>query len=82
MREYMRTRPRGVKSSLVRAAHNAINNAIRDGNLTRPTVCENGCTGKVIEAAHIDYSQPFLVRWLCRSCHRRWDQADPKGDVR
>jgi hypothetical protein len=72
----------GPKSQPVRRAHNAINNAIRDGKLLRPSVCENGCTGKLIEAAHIDYSQPFLVRWLCRPCHRKWDHAEPKGDHR
>lgn len=32
----------------------------------------------LIEAAHYDYSRPLDVRWLCRSCHRRWDHADPK----
>lgn len=24
-----------------------------------------------VEAHHVDYSNPFLVSWLCRSCHRR-----------
>jgi hypothetical protein len=53
--------------------------AIRDGVLTRPDTCEScGVSGGKIEAAHSDYSRPLDVRWLCRSCHRRWDHAEPK----
>lgn len=32
-----------------------------------------------IEAAHYNYEDPRNVRWLCRSCHVRWDQKEPKG---
>jgi len=33
----------------------------------------------MIEAAHHDYDQPLHVRWLCRSCHVRWDKREPKN---
>jgi hypothetical protein len=32
-----------------------------------------------IEGAHYNYDEPLRVRWLCRSCHRRWDKLEPKG---
>ncbi|MCC7409315.1 MAG: hypothetical protein IT442_14715 [Phycisphaeraceae bacterium] len=31
-----------------------------------------------IEAAHFNYDEPLRVRWLCCSCHRRWDKRHPK----
>lgn len=55
---------------LIRKAHSAISNAIRDGRLTRPTQCSQcGSEGKRIEAHHDDYSKPLEVRWLCKRCH-------------
>lgn len=50
-------------------AWSAIGNAIRDGRLERPDTCSScGITCKP-EAHHEDYSSPFDVCWLCRSCH-------------
>ena len=52
---------------------------IQAGNIIRPTCCEQcGITGR-IEGAHFNYAEPLKVRWLCRSCHVRWDKAEPKG---
>lgn len=55
-----------------------VTQAIRKGLLVRPDTCEE--CGKVgrIDAAHADYARLLDVRWLCRSCHMRWDHADPK----
>lgn len=48
--------------------------------MARPTTCEScGTTGRRIEAAHYTYDEPLRVRWLCRSCHVRWDKQEPKG---
>lgn len=56
--------------------------AIRKGQLTRPTICEQcGQPSARIEAAHHDYSKPLDVRWLCQRCHRRWDAEQPKTAV-
>jgi hypothetical protein len=58
----------------------AVRRAVRDGVLVRATACEQcGVSDKPLEAAHFDYALPLMVRWLCRSCHRRWDQSDPKS---
>ncbi len=27
------------------------------------------------EAHHVDYERPFLVAWLCQSCHRKVDHG-------
>ena len=57
----------------------AVARAIKRGELVRPDSCEEcGRTDTLIEAAHYDYSRQFDVRWLCRSCHRRWDRDEPK----
>jgi hypothetical protein len=64
----------------IRRAHQRVRDHILTGRLVRPSRCEwCGREGCAIEAAHEDYSRPLLVRWLCRSCHRRWDRAEPKS---
>ena len=63
-----------------RRAQNLVRRQLLAGLWTRPTTCEEcGATGKLIEAAHYDYELPLKVRWLCRSCHVRWDKRDPKN---
>lgn len=74
-------KPRAVATIAARRAHGLVNYYISAGKLVRPYCCsECGGTGR-IEAAHYDYSRPLLVRWLCRSCHSRWDHREPKGGV-
>jgi len=66
--------------TLINRAGQAVQRAIRKGTLVRPDICvECGVHGKPIEAAHVDYSRPLDVRWLCRQCHRRWDLTHPKS---
>lgn len=56
-----------------------VRRALRAGTLVKAAACEQcGATEVAIEGAHADYDQPLLVRWLCRSCHRRWDRSAPK----
>lgn len=63
---------------IISRASSAVRQAIKRGNLIRPTACEEcGKTCKP-QGAHHDYSRPLDVRWLCRSCHSRWDIAEPK----
>jgi hypothetical protein len=46
-----------------------LNNAIRAGNIRRCTRCEECGERGFIEAHHSDYSRPYYVTWLCKSCH-------------
>jgi hypothetical protein len=61
-----------------RRAQGAVSTALHAGRLTRPSRCTWCSTEAFTEAAHFDYSQPLNVVWLCRRCHRRWDQLQPK----
>jgi hypothetical protein len=63
-----------------RSAQSLLRYHVQAGNINRPTKCEQcGSESKKIEGAHKDYNRPLDVRWLCRSCHIRWDKADPKN---
>lgn len=52
-----------------RKAQWTVNNAIRDGRLTRPTNCDRCNAEGKITAHHKDYSKPFEIEWLCLFCH-------------
>ena len=58
---------RGVNPKKARA-HNAVNNAIRDGKLVRQP-CEK--CGAWAHAHHDDYDKPLDVRWLCPKHHSK-----------
>jgi hypothetical protein len=60
-------------------AYNVVKYALSKGRLVRPPACEQ--CGRVCkpQAAHRDYARPFDLRWLCLSCHSRWDHAEPKS---
>jgi hypothetical protein len=55
-------------------ARNAVNNALRDGRLTK-LPCEV-CGSAESEAHHDDYSKPLEVRWLCDTDHKAWHKAE------
>jgi hypothetical protein len=66
-------RMRVVRNSIQRVQY-----ALKKGWLVRPEQCEKCGRNCKPEAAHHDYSKPLEVRWLCRSCHCKWDHHDPK----
>ena len=48
------------------------------GSEERHFCSECGLQGR-IEAAHHNYDESLKICWLCRSCHAKWDWAQPKG---
>ena len=52
-------------------AHNAVSNALRDGELERPDICESCNVEGFVEAHHKNYNKPLEVIWMCVKCHRK-----------
>jgi hypothetical protein len=60
-------------------AKKAVDKAIRNGLLVRPTSCEwCSAIGGTIEGHHPSYApdQWLVVTWICRSCHKRHHAAE------
>ena len=59
------------------SARTAVNNAVRDGRLTKLPCWTCGCTE--VEAHHPDYDSPLDVIWLCtehhKEVHREYDRS-------
>lgn len=53
-------------------ARQAVNNAVRDGRLSKPSSCEDCGSEFALHGHHDDYSKPLEVRWLCAACHHQW----------
>jgi ribosomal protein S27AE len=47
-----------------------VKNALRRGEIVKPTVCESCGQEVFLTAHHHDYSKPLAITWLCRPCHR------------
>jgi superfamily II helicase len=52
-----------------KAAHNAVQQAVKSGVLVKPDDCQQCGTNGPLDAHHDDYNHPLKVEWLCRSCH-------------
>ena len=54
------------------AAHNAVNNAIKRGDLPQVSTCDCvDCGVPAVEYHHEDYSKPLEVVALCKKCHAK-----------
>lgn len=52
-----------------RSAHNAINNGVRTGAISKPDRCERCHQQAPLHGHHPDYNKPKDVQWLCPKCH-------------
>ena len=62
---------------LAYTAQTAVNNALRDGRLTREP-CLFCATIEHVHGHHRDYSKPLEVVWLCAKCHHRLHATFPE----
>lgn len=63
-----------------RSAQSLLTYHVKKGNIAKPAICEEcRATNKKIEAAHYNYDDYKAIRWLCISCHRKWDKQNPKN---
>jgi hypothetical protein len=71
-RSYAKTKEYREKNPKKYAAHLAVGNALRVGDLVKPESCECCESNFALNAHHDDYNFPLKVRWLCSKCHHRW----------
>lgn len=59
-------------------ASGVVQRELKKGNITRPSACEECGKECKPDAAHADYGRVLDIRWLCKSCHNKWDRKTPK----
>ena len=60
------------KKDKTKKANKRYKKALRIGAIEKKKKCEIcGVDNVVLDGHHDDYSKPFLVRWLCKSCHAK-----------
>ncbi len=67
---FARAKKSMAKYPTERKVRSKTDHAISSGKLVRQP-CEI-CGDPKTDAHHDDYNKPLEVRWLCRSCHKKW----------
>ena len=77
----LRAKRKWAKSSPIkRAANIIVGNAVRDGKILKPEICEDcGSKPNRLHGHHDDYAYPLVVRWLCPGCHNKWHKINGEG---
>ena len=57
------------KNKLKNKSRYTLNNALKRGEILKPSMCEKCGHEGYIEGHHTDYSKPLDVMWLCKACH-------------
>ena len=59
-----------IESHTVRGiARKKLRNAVSNGKIIKPLLCQDCCKQTLLHGHHVDYSRPFDVLWLCPLCH-------------
>lgn len=68
------------RNRIKKGASTIVGNAVRDGRLAKPDVCEV-CEANPsrLHGHHDDYAYPLTVRWLCSTCHVLWHKEHGPG---
>lgn len=56
-------------------AHILVSKAIKTGKIKRINKCEICHKNKNTVGHHDDYNYPYKIKWLCRSCHRKFHNS-------
>lgn len=68
------------RNPIKKLASTIVGNAVRDGKILKPSVCEDcGSKPKRLHGHHDDYAFPLEVRWLCPRCHNNWHKENGEG---
>lgn len=69
--EYAKTHktPRTEGNPIKRAARVKLGNALRDGKIAKPPVCDVCSQPHTLHGHHDDYTKPLDVIWCCTACH-------------
>ncbi len=59
-------------------ARSLVRHAVRSGQIVPPQECEVCLDAEGLEGHHPDHLRPFLLLYLCRSCHRMADSSEDK----
>ena len=65
-----KARPLSAKEQKHRKVHSLIYCAMKSGKIKRPSICHACLRECKPDAHHPDYNRPFLIQWLCKSCHQ------------
>jgi hypothetical protein len=64
------TRKYEQQNPIKKGAHDKLNKAIKTGKIKANCFCEICGIETKTQAHHTDYSEPLIVVWVCRECHR------------
>ena len=68
-----------ARNPIKRKAHHCVTNAVRDGKLSKPELCQQCDKSDRLHGHHDDYAKPYEVRWLCSPCHIAWHKENGPG---
>ena len=56
--------------------HDIIKYALKTGKIKKPKYCSKCGEDRKLNAHHDNYEFPFKIRWLCHSCHKKFNHKN------